>query len=166
MTQEALAPFRLPFFRPPDEPQPLAYLEDASNRAKGALSIELEVFVESEQMRAQGLRPSRITRTNFRHQYWTAAQMVTQHAMGGCNLHPGDLFGSGTISGPTSDQAGAIIELTNGGKSPITLESSGEQRAFLHDGDAVILRGWCDKPGFARIGFGESRGTILPSIGA
>ena len=92
--------------------------------------------------------------------------MVTQHTMGGCNLQAGDLFGSGTISGPTQEEAGAIIELTQGGKSPITLDSSGEQRAFLHDGDAVILRGWCEKPGFARIGFGESRGEILPSIGA
>ncbi len=166
VTQEALAPYRLPFTRPAGEPQPLAYLDDAGNRAHGALAIELEVLVESQQMRDQGLPPSRITRTNFRHQYWSAAQMVTQHAMGGCNLQPGDLFGSGTISGPTPDQAGAIIELTQGGSSPITLSSSGEQRAFLHDGDAVMLRGWCDKPGFARIGFGESRGTILPSIGA
>ncbi|MGQ2981184.1 MAG: fumarylacetoacetase [Polaromonas sp.] len=166
VTQEAMAPYRLPFTRPADEPQPLAYLDDAGNRERGALSIELEVLVESQQMRAQGLAPSRITRTNFRHQYWSAAQMVTQHAMGGCNLQAGDLFGSGTISGPTPDQAGAIIELTKGGKSPITLDSSGEKRSFLHDGDAVILRGWCDKPGFARIGFGESRGTILPPIGA
>ena len=92
--------------------------------------------------------------------------MVTQHAMGGCNLQAGDLLGSGTISGPTQEEAGAIIELTQGGKSPITLGSSGEERAFLHDGDAVILRGWCEKPGFARIGFGESRGEILSSIGA
>ena len=167
VTQEALAPYRLPFTRPADEPQPLAYLDDAGNRAHGALAIDLEVFVESQQMRELGLAPSRITRTNFRHQYWSVAQMVTQHAMGGCNLQPGDLFGSGTISGPTQDQAGAIIELTRGGSSPITLASSGERRAFLHDGDAVILRGWCNKPGFARIGFGESRGHILPSsIGA
>ncbi|MDO9359021.1 MAG: fumarylacetoacetase [Polaromonas sp.] len=166
VTQEALAPYRLPFTRAAGEPQPLAYLDDTGNRERGALSIELEVSVESQQMRDQGMKASPITRTNFRHQYWTAAQMVTQHTMGGCNLQAGDLFGSGTISGPTPDQAGAIIELTKGGKSPITLAGSGEQRAFLHDGDAVILRGWCDKPGFARIGFGESRGDILPSIGA
>lgn len=166
VTQEALAPYRLPFSRAAGEPQPLAYLDDAGNRERGALSIELEVWIESQQMRAQGLPPSRITRTNFRHQYWTAAQMVTQHAMGGCNLQPGDLFGSGTISGPSPDQAGAIIELTQGGKAPITLDSSGEQRAFLHDGDAVMLRGWCDKPGFARIGFGESRGQVLPALAA
>jgi fumarylacetoacetase len=166
VTQEALAPYRLPFTRAAGEPQPLAYLDDAGNRKCGALSIELEVWIESQQMRAQGLPASRITRTNFRHQYWSAAQMVTQHAMGGCNLQPGDLFGSGTISGPTPDQAGAIIELTQGGKAPITLGSSGEQRAFLHDGDAVMLRGWCEQPGFARIGFGESRGQVLPAIGA
>ena len=165
VTQEAMAPYRLPFTRPADEPQPLAYLDEASNREAGALSIELDVHVESQQMRDKNLKPSRITRTNFRHQYWTASQMVTQHAMGGCNLNPGDLFGSGTISGPTPDQAGAIIELTKGGREPITLATSGEQRAFLHDGDAVILRGWCEKPGFARIGFGESRGEILPATG-
>lgn len=166
VTQEAMAPYRLPFTRPADEPQPLAYLDGARNRAQGALSIELEVHIESRQMRDKGLAPSRITRTNFHHQYWTVGQMVTQHAMGGCNLNPGDLFGSGTISGPTQEQAGAIIELTKAGQSPIPLETSGEQRAFLQDGDAVILRGWCEKPGFARIGFGESRGEILPALGS
>lgn len=165
VTQEAMAPYRMSFTRPADEPQPLAYLDDPRNREEGALSIELNVHIETRQMREQGLAPSRITRTNFRHQYWSASQMVTQHAMGGCNLNPGDLFGSGTISGPTPEQAGALIELTRGGKSPITLATSGEQRAFLLDGDAVILRGWCEKPGFKRIGFGECRGEILSSIG-
>jgi fumarylacetoacetase len=86
--------------------------------------------------------------------------MVTHHTMGGCNLQPGDLLGSGTISGPGTGQAGALIELAYGGTQPITL-SNGEQRGFVHDGDAVVLRGWCEKPGFARIGFGESKGTIL-----
>ncbi|MCJ0765574.1 fumarylacetoacetase [Variovorax terrae] len=165
VTQEALAPYRLPFTRPADEPQPLVYLDDAGNRAQGALSIELEVLIESAALREKGLAPARVSHTNFRHQYWTVAQMVAQHAMGGCNLQSGDLFGSGTISGPTPEQAGAIIELTKGGREPITLAGSGEQRAFLHDGDAVILRGWCEKPGFARIGFGESRGQVLPAIG-
>jgi fumarylacetoacetase len=91
--------------------------------------------------------------------------MVTQHTMGGCNLQSGDLLGTGTISGPTPAQAGAIIEQTKGGREPITLDN-GETRAFLHDGDAVILRGWCDKPGAARIGFGECRGEVLPVVGA
>ena len=159
---EALAPFRLPFTRPADEPQPLAYLDGEANRAQGTLDIQLDVLLESAQMRAQSQAPSTLTKTSFRHQYWTFAQMVTQHTMGGCNLQSGDLLGSGTISGPTPDQAGAIIELTQGGKEPITL-ANGEQRAFLHDGDAVTLRGWCEKAGFARIGFGENRGEILPA---
>ncbi len=162
VTMEALAPYRLPFTRPADEPQPLAYLDGEANRAQGTLDIQLDVLLESAQMRAQGQAPSTLTKTSFRHQYWTFAQMVTQHTMGGCNLQSGDLLGSGTISGPTPDQAGAIIELTKGGKEPITL-ANGEQRAFLQDGDAVTLRGWCERDGFARIGFGENRGEILPA---
>jgi len=165
VTMEALAPYRLPFTRPADEPQPLAYLDDAGNRAQGVIDIELEVLLETAQNRSQKQAATRITKTSFRHQYWTYAQMVAQHTMGGCNLQPGDLLGSGTISGPTPDQAGAIIELTKGGKEPITLDN-GEQRAFLQDGDAVALRGWCQRAGFARIGFGESRGEVLPAVGA
>ncbi len=164
VTMEALAPYRLPFTRPADEPQPLTYLEGATNRAQGVIDIELEVLIESAQHRAQGQAASTITKTSFRHQYWTFAQMVTQHTMGGCNLQSGDLLGSGTISGPTPEQAGAIIELTKGGKEPITL-NNGETRAFLQDGDAVMLRGWCQRDGFARIGFGESRGEVLPANG-
>ena len=163
VTMEALAPFRLPFQRPTDEPQPLPYLDSAQNRATGGLDIALEVQIESARSRAQGQGGMAVSRTNFRHQYWTFAQMVTQHTMGGCNLQSGDLLGSGTISGPTPAEAGAIIELTQGGKKPITL-ANGEQRAFLHDGDAVILRGWCEKPGCARIGFGENRGEVLPAV--
>lgn len=164
VTAEAMAPYRLPFTRPVDHPQPLPYLDDPRNRASGSLSIELDVLIESQHMREQGLAPSRISHTNFKHQYWTVSQMVTQHTNGGCNLSPGDLFGSGTISGPVREEGGAIIELTQGGKVPITLASSGEERAFLQDGDAVILRGWCERAGFARIGFGESKGEILPAV--
>jgi fumarylacetoacetase len=165
VTMEALAPFRLPFTRPADEPQPLAYLDDAGNQAQGVLDIQLQVSIETAKERAAGGGASKVSATSFRHQYWTYAQMVAQHTMGGCNLLPGDLLGSGTISGPTAHEAGAIIELTKGGKEPITLEG-GEQRSFLQDGDAVILRGWCEKPGAARIGFGENRGEVLPAIGA
>ena len=165
VTMEALAPFRLPFTRPADEPQPLAYLDAESNRAQGVLDIQLEVAIETATQRAKGAGPSRVSGTSFRHQYWTVAQMVAQHTMGGCNLHSGDLLGTGTISGPTPTEAGAIIELTKGGREPITLEG-GEQRAFLHDGDAVILRGWCERSGAARIGFGECRGEVLPAVGA
>ena len=164
VTIEALAPYRQAWGRPANEPQPLAYLDSPGNQALGALDISLEVWLETEQLRAANNGPSRLSRTSFKHQYWTVAQMVTHHTMGGCNLRSGDLLGSGTISGPGSGEAGAMIELTYGGSKPVTLNNA-EQRAFLHDGDAVILRGWCEKPGHARIGFGESRGQILPAIG-
>jgi fumarylacetoacetase len=166
VTHEAMAPYRLPFTRPGDEPQPLPYLEGEHNRAQGSLDIELDVLIESQHMRDQGLPAARVSHTNFKHQYWTAAQMVTQHTNGGCNLNPGDLFGSGTVSGPVREEGGAIIELTQGGKAPITLATSGEKRAFLQDGDAVILRGWCERPGLARVGFGECRGLVLAAAAA
>jgi fumarylacetoacetase len=162
---EALAPFRLPFFRAADEPQPLPYLDDAGNRAHGVLDIQLEVHIESAAARAENRAPARVSATSFKHQYWTFAQMVAHHTMGGCNLNPGDLLGSGTISGPTPSEAGAIIELTRGGKEPVSL-GHGETRAFLHDGDTVILRGWCERPGAVRIGFGENRGEVLPALNA
>ena len=163
VSMEALAPFRLPFERPTDEPQPLAYLDAPGNRAQGVLDIRLDVLIETGKGRTAGRAGTRVSSTSFRHQYWTVAQMVTQHAMGGCNLQSGDLLGTGTISGPTPLEAGAIIEQTKAGKEPITLDG-GEQRAFLLDGDAVILRGWCEKPGAARIGFGECRGMVLPAL--
>ena len=113
-------------------------------------------------MRAAGAAPERITRTNYKHAYWTAAQMVTHHTVNGCNLRPGDLLGTGTLSGPTLDQACALIELTTGGKNPIQL-ANGESRTWLEDGDTIVLRGWCQKEGAARIGFGECVGTVLPA---
>lgn len=164
VTLEALAPYRQPWSRPPGDPQPLAYLESKANRAQGAIDIQLEVWLETAQQRAKGLGAARLSHTSFRHQYWSVAQMVTHHTMGGCNLQPGDLLGSGTISGPTAREAGALIELTEGGRKPVILDD-GEQRGFLHDGDAVILKGWCEKPGHARIGFGQSQGEILPALG-
>jgi fumarylacetoacetase len=110
------------------------------------------------------LAPTRLSHTSFKHQYWTFAQMVAQHTMGGCNLQSGDLLGSGTISGPTDGEQGAMIELTQAGRVPVTLDN-GEQRSFLHDGDAVILKGWCEAPGAVRIGFGECRGEVLAARG-
>ena len=169
VTMQALAPYRLAWDRPAHEPQPLAYLDSANTRAEGALDIQLEVWLESAERRAAGAGATRLTHTSFKHQYWTVSQMVAHHTVGGCNLQAGDLLGSGTISGPTLDQAGAMIELTASGRNPLTLDAGNgktEQRGFLHDGDAVILKGWCEKPGVARIGFGESRGTVLPAIGA
>ncbi|AGU47236.1 fumarylacetoacetase [Variovorax paradoxus B4] len=164
VTMEALAPYRQAWTRPANEPQPLGYLDSHANRESGAIDIRLEVWLESEKARNDGSGPSRLSRTSFRHQYWSVAQMVAHHTVGGCSLNPGDLFGSGTISGPGPGEAGAIIELTRAAQDPVTL-ANGEQRGFLEDGDAVLLRGWCEKPGHARIGFGESRGTVLPAKG-
>jgi fumarylacetoacetase len=157
---EALAPFRVPFARPAGDPQPLAYLDGEENRAAGGIDVQLEVLLATP---AHGDRPgSRIARTSFRHQYWTPAQMLAQHTVGGCNLQPGDLLGTGTVSGPTSEEAGALVELSKGGREPIALAATGERRAFLEDGDTVVLRGWCEKPGQVRIGFGACVGTVLP----
>ena len=164
VTMDALLPYRQAWARASDEPQPLAYLDAATNRAQGALDISLEVLLSTEKLRATGMPPSRLSGTSFKHQYWSIAQMVTHHTSGGCNLQAGDLLGSGTISGPGQGEAGALIELAYGGTKPVTL-GNGEQRGFLHDGDAVVLRGWCEKPGFARIGFGECRGEVLPALG-
>ena len=173
VTLEALAPYRQAWSRPAGDPQPLAYLESKSNRNAGALDISLEVWLDSAQRRAsnggRGSGPARLSHTSFKHQYWSIAQMVTQHTMGGCNLQSGDLLGSGTISGPTAAEAGAMIELTVGGRQPITLEGDDgqpEQRGFLLDFDTVILKGWCAAPDRVRIGFGECRGEVLPALSA
>ena len=163
VTTEALAPFRVPaVVRPEGDPAPLPYLDSSANRTHGGFDIQLEALIETTQMRAQQATPARMVLTSYRHAYWTVAQMLTHHTVNGCNLQPGDLLGSGTLSGPTLDQACALIELTTGGKNPIQL-AGGEQRTWLEDGDSVILRGWCEKPGAARIGFGECVGTVLPA---
>jgi len=166
VTLEALEPYRLPWVRPADHTQPLAYLESTANRAAGALDIQLDVRLDTSLRRSMGVAPAPLSRTSFRHQYWSIAQMVAQHTVGGCNLQPGDLLGTGTISGPAAGEAGAIIELSEGGRKALKLEGSNEERTFLQDGDAVILRGWCEKQGFARIGFGECRGEVLPALTA
>lgn len=162
VTMEALAPFRAAFAHPENDPQPLPYLTSEANSAAGGLDIQLEALIETPKMREAKLEPARFTLTNYSHAYWTSGQMVTHHTLNGCNLQPGDLLGTGTLSGPTLDQACALIELTSGGKNPIQLPN-GESRTWLEDGDTVILRGWCEKPGAARIGFGECVGTVLPS---
>ncbi|WP_029525802.1 fumarylacetoacetase [Polaromonas glacialis] len=161
VTLEALAPYRVPFTRPEGDPQPLPYLDSETNRQQGSLDIELQVGLLTPQMRDAGQGDATICRTSYRHAYWTVAQMVTHHTVNGCNLQPGDLLGSGTLSGPTLDQAGALIELTTGGKHPLLLPN-GENRTYLQDGDAVVIRGWCEKAGAARIGFGQCLGTVLP----
>ena len=129
-------------------------------RSQGAFDIQLQFDLLTQRMRAAGNAGAAIARTNYRHAFWTASQMVAHHTVNGCNLQPGDLLGSGTLSGPSLDLAAALIELTQGGKTPLQLPG-GETRTWLEDGDTVTLRGWCEKPGAARIGFGECTGTVL-----
>jgi fumarylacetoacetase len=161
VTLEALAPYRVAWTREPADPQPLAYLDAPEQRAHGAIDLQLEAWLETARMRAAGAGPARLSRTSFRHAYWTIFQMVAHHAVGGCNLQPGDLIGTGTQSGPAPDEAGCLLELTDGGKRPLALPS-GESRTFLEDGDCLTLRGWCERPGAARVGFGECQATVLP----
>lgn len=165
VTMEALAPFRLPFAREATYPQPLAYLDGDALRDHGGIDVNLSVSLQTAQMRSRGLQAQQISQTNFKHQHWCVSQMLVQHTIGGCNLHAGDVLGTGTISGPTPEEAGAIIELAHAGQKPISL-ATGEKRAFLSDGDVVVLRGTCEREGAVRIGFGECRGEVLPSIGA
>ena len=160
VTVEALAPFRAPLARTEADPSPLPYLDAPEVRSQGAFDIQLQFDLLTQRMRAAGNAGAAIARTNYRHAFWTASQMVAHHTVNGCNLQPGDLLGSGTLSGPSLDQAAALIELTQGGKTPLQLPG-GETRTWLEDGDTVTLRGWCEKPGAARIGFGECTGTVL-----
>jgi fumarylacetoacetase len=162
VTMEALAPFRAPFARAQGDPAPLPYLDDSGNRAHGAFDIALEVWIATQTMRESGLPPQRLMQSNFKDSYWTVAQMVAHHTVNGCNLEPGDLFGSGTQSGPAPGQGGSLLELSLGGKEPLAL-ANGERRSFLEDGDTVILRGHCAREGYRRIGFGDCAGTILPA---
>lgn len=163
ITPEALAPFRAaqpP--RPEGDPAPMDYLLDATDQREGALDLELEVLLLTPGLREKGLPPHRVALTHARHLYWTPAQLVAHHACGGCNLQPGDLFGTGTISGPEEGTFGSLLETTQGGREPLRL-ASGETRRFLEDGDEVILRAHARREGFASIGFGECRGTIQPA---
>ena len=164
VTPEALAPFRAaqpP--RPDGDPAPLPYLSDAADQAGGALDIELEVLLITPDMRKQGLAPHRLSIGSALALYWTPAQLLTHHASAGCNLNPGDLIGSGTISAATSDGCGSLLEITQGGRAPITLPS-GEERRFLEDGDEVILCARARRTGAAPIGFGQCRGQIVPAL--
>ncbi len=162
VTLEALLPYRQPWRRAAGRPLPLPYLDAPGNDAAGAFDIRLEVAVQSANRAARGLPAATLTRTSFRHQYWSIAQMIAHHTVGGCNLQAGDLLGSGTISGPTPGEAGALIELTVAGTQPVDI-GAGEMRGFLEDGDSVIFSGWCERAGYARIGFGTNHGKILPA---
>ena len=162
VTMEALAPYRCAWSRPHGDPQPLAYLDSAANRAQGAIDIALEVWLQTAAMRERGEAAVRLSESNFRDAYWTLAQLVAHHSSNGCNLGPGDLLGTGTQSGPQPGQGGSLLELSMGGKQPVNLPG-GETRSFLQDGDTVILRAHCERAGARRIGFGECRGTVLPA---
>jgi fumarylacetoacetase len=163
VTPEALAPFRMPQERRPEgDPAPLPYLTDEIDQKEGGLDLELEVLLLTPGLREKNLPPHRLALSNARHMYWTVAQMIAHHTSNGCNLQPGDLLGTGTISGPDRTSCGSILEATSGGRNPVVL-ASGEERRFLEDGDEVILRARSRREGFTPIGFGECRATILPA---
>jgi fumarylacetoacetase len=163
VTLEALAPFREPFGRPAGDPAPLPYLDSTTNRAMGVVAIELDVFLETKRMRERGDPAVRLSHSNYRDAYWTLAQLIAHHTVNGCNLESGDLLGTGTLSGPEPGQGGSLLELSAGGRQPISLPD-GESRAFVADGDTVILTAFCERDGFRRIGFGECRATVLPAL--
>ncbi len=164
VTLDALAPFRAPAFaRPAGDPAPLPYLADPDNESAGGFAIRLEVWLRSAAMRAAGQGAARLSGGDFTGMYWTLAQMLTHHATAGCNLQPGDLIASGTVSGADPASRGCLLELAWRGQRPVTL-SNGESRAFLQDGDEITLRGWCERDGFRRIGFGSCTGEVQPAL--
>jgi fumarylacetoacetase len=157
---EALQPYRIPLAeRPAGDPEPLPYL---SGGTQAEFDVHLEVLIETRQMREARIAPDCVSCGNLRDLYWSIAQLVTHHASSGCNLRPGDLFGTGTISGPEQGSEGCLLEMTHRGK-PLRL-SSGETRSFLEDGDTVIFRAYAQRDGLPRMGFGECRGTLLPAL--
>jgi fumarylacetoacetase len=158
VTTEALAPFRGHFTRDSEDPQPLPYLTSAQNTEAGSFDVALDCLIQTSTSDVE----NHLSTSNFKYSYWTVAQMVTHHTVNGCNLQAGDLLGTGTQSGPEANEAGSLLELTHGGKQAITL-SNGETRTFIEDGDTVIMRGYCQREGAKRIGFGEVISTVTPS---
>jgi fumarylacetoacetase len=163
VTPEALAPFRVPQqIRPADDPAPLPYLSSDADQQTGALAITIETLLVTPCLQAQGLPAQSVSVTSTRHLYWTVAQLIAHHTSNGCNLRPGDLLGSGTISSPTPDGYGSLLEITEGGRRAIALASGGT-RTFLEDGDEVIIRARAERDGFASIGLGDVRGIVMAS---
>jgi fumarylacetoacetase len=160
VTLEALAPFRCPAFaRAEGDPRPLPYLYDEADQRAGGFAIQVEMHLRTARMRQDRIPAQRLSRASFRDSYWTLAQIVTHQSSNGCNLQPGDILGSGTLSGSAADSLGSMMELTQAGKNPIALPA-GESRGFLQDGDEVIERGRCEAGGFRAIGFGEAAGRV------
>lgn len=164
VTMEALAPYRTNFTRPESDPQPLPHLSSEQNSQHGGLDIDLSCFIQTPAMLENNQQVAQLSQSNFKYSYWTPAQLITHHASNGCAMRSGDLLGSGTQSGPTYEEAGSMLELSKGGKTPIDLPN-GEKRTFLEDGDTIIMRASCSKDGAARIGFGEVVATVLPAKG-
>ena len=167
VTAEALEPFRVPVApRPAGDPAPMGYLTDAEDQQSGAFDITMEVYLQTAQMREKNVAPALMSRGNLRDLYWSPAQLIAHHTSNGCNLEPGDLLGSGTVSGPAADSRGCLLELTwdapGKPRKPVTLPT-GETRTFLQDGDEVIFKAFCERSGVRRIGFGECRGRIEPA---
>ena len=137
-------------------------MDSPANREGGAIDIRLEALIQTAKMQGRGEPPQPLSETSFRHAYWSIAQLVAHHTVNGCNLRPGDLFGSGTQSGPTPAEAGSLVELSKGGTQALPIGQD-EHRTFLEDGDTVIFRARCERPGAVSIGFGELRGRVLPA---
>jgi fumarylacetoacetase len=162
VTLDALEPFRVPLAARPDgDPEPLGYLDEGPGRSRSGIALTLEVRLRTARMRENGLDPVRISHASFTDMYWSCSQLLAHHASNGCNLRPGDLLASGTVSGPAKENRGCLLELTWRGAEPLTLPG-GETRKFLENGDEVLIRGTCSREGFAPIGFGECGGTVVP----
>jgi fumarylacetoacetase len=163
VTLDALEPFRAPAFaRPAEDPAPLPYLTGGDDQRRGGFDVQLEVYLETPRMHQAGETPFLLSRSNLRELYWTLGQMLAHHTSNGCNLQTGDLLATGTVSGAATTSRGCLLEITARGAQPVVLRN-GETRKFLEDGDTVILRGYCEREGAVRIGFGECRGTVLPA---
>lgn len=158
-----MAPFRIPVDRPEDDPAPLPYLDSPLHRNHGGLDVELQASIRTATMRENNEAPHPLTHSSSRYMYWTVAQMITHHTSNGCDLRPGDLLGSGTLSGPTAGSQASLMELSHGGRAPITLPN-GETRAFLEDGDEIVLTATAHRVGATSIGFGECVGVVRPAI--
>jgi fumarylacetoacetase len=163
VTLEALEPYRSAYSRPASDPELLPYLWSPRHGSRGHFDVNVEVYLLSEQMRARGEQPSPITSSNTRYLYWSVLQMLTHHTCAGCDLAPGDFYGSGTLSGPEASQAGSLLELSFNGTKDIEL-ANGERRTFIQDGDTVIMKAFAERNGPSRIGLGTCEAQILPAI--